>query len=405
MPSRRFAGFVSAFYNPLQVPDAPTSVSANASNGSANVSFTAPTNTGGGSITGYGAVAIGTNISSTNTSSPITISGLTSGTTYTIGVWAINSYGPSPFGISGEVIPTGDRGLFFGGYGTGGSVSNGIEYITISSTGNSIDFGDLLLYFSTSAGCSSATRGLIGGGRNGFSGTNAVNYITIATTGNALDFGDLTVTRDFISSASNSTRGIWGGGDTNAVKNIIDYVTISSAGNATDFGDLTQSRSSAAGCASTTRAVFGGGAGTGTTPTYATIDYVTIASAGNATSFGSLSQSRGWAGACSSSTRGLFGGGFNEPGPQFHWNIIDYITIATTGVTTDFGDLIFKQRNMCATSDQTRGVWAGGEQDTLARTNVIQYVTMSSTGNALDFGDLLSPRDNMAACSNGHGGL
>lgn len=208
MVSRRTAGFISAFYNPLQVPDAPTGVSAAAGNSSANISFTAPTNTGGGSITGYGAVAIGTGISSTNTSSPITISGLTSGTTYTIGVWAINSYGPSPFGISGDVIPTGDRGVFFGGYGTGGSISNGIEYVTISSTGNSIDFGDLLLYFSTSAGCSSATRGLIGGGRDGFSGTNAINYITIATTGNALDFGDLTVLTSSGAATSTNNGGL-----------------------------------------------------------------------------------------------------------------------------------------------------------------------------------------------------
>jgi hypothetical protein len=41
-----------------------------------------------------------------------------------------------------------------------------------------------------------------------------MDYITIATTGNAVDFGDLTVARHNLAGVSNATRGVFGGGYT-----------------------------------------------------------------------------------------------------------------------------------------------------------------------------------------------
>ena len=67
-----------------------------------------------------------------------------------------------------------------------------------------------------------------------------IDYITIATTGNGADFGDLTVGRGFGPGASSGIRGLFAGG--NGPSNVIDYVTIASTGNATDFGDLTVGR-------------------------------------------------------------------------------------------------------------------------------------------------------------------
>ena len=90
-------------------------------------------------------------------------------------------------------------------------------------------------------------RGLFGGGYTG-SNSNVIDYVTIATTGNATDFGDLTVARQRSAACSSSTRGLFGGGYTPAYSNVIDYVTITTAGNATDFGDLTVSRQSLAAC-------------------------------------------------------------------------------------------------------------------------------------------------------------
>ena len=76
--------------------------------------------------------------------------------------------------------------------------------------------------------------------------------------------------------------------------------------------------------------MFGGGY---TTTQVNVIDYVTIATTGNATSFGQLTQSRLGLGSCSSSTRAVFGGG---SAGSTYYNIIDYITIATTGNAIDF---------------------------------------------------------------------
>jgi hypothetical protein len=69
------------------------------------------------------------------------------------------------------------------------------------------------------------------------------HYITIATTGNATDFGDLDTAIDTGSATSNNTRGIFSGGNSNpGTCNVIQYVTIDTTGNATDFGDLTHDR-------------------------------------------------------------------------------------------------------------------------------------------------------------------
>ena len=69
---------------------------------------------------------------------------------------------------------------------------------------------------------------------------NHIDYITIASNGNAIDFGDLTSPRAQGGCAAHSTRAVFagGGGDPLGTQNVIDFVTIMSAGNAVDFGDL-----------------------------------------------------------------------------------------------------------------------------------------------------------------------
>ena len=37
--------------------------------------------------------------------------------------------------------------------------------------------------------------------------------------------------------------------------------------------------------------------------------------------------------------------------------------------------------------------------------NVVDYITIASTGNAIDYGDLASPTASSGGSSNGHGGL
>ena len=93
-----------------------------------------------------------------------------------------------------------------------------------------------------------ATRGIFGGGHS-LGEINTIDYITIATTGNAIDFGDMSVTIQQVAAVGSSTRGIFGGGyaSSGGNNNVIDYVTIATTGNATDFGDLTQAKYNAGG--------------------------------------------------------------------------------------------------------------------------------------------------------------
>jgi hypothetical protein len=278
-------------------------------------------------------------------------------------------------------------GLFGGGQGASG-LSNVIDRINIASVGNATDFGDLLSADKQLSACSSNVRGVWGGGDT----VNVIQYVTISTAGNSSDFGDLTVAKYDISAASNNIRGIFSGGPQSiGYTNIIDYITIASAGNAIDFGDMTVANRAGTGAfSSSTRVVFGGGLTN-------IIEYVTIASAGNATDFGDLIASQSNLAGCSSDTRGLFGGG---SGPS---NVIQYITIATTGNALDFGDLSNTAQAPAACASDTRGVFAGAARysGSWLVSNVIDFVTIASTGNGTDFGDLTVARGQFAGCSSG----
>ena len=90
------------------VPAAPTAASATAGNTQATVSFTAPANDGGSPITGYRVVSSPGNVQATGSASPITVTGLVNGTSYTVTVFAINAEGDSlPSAPSNAVVPVG----------------------------------------------------------------------------------------------------------------------------------------------------------------------------------------------------------------------------------------------------------------------------------------------------------
>lgn len=391
MPNRRRAGFVSTFYNPLQVPNAPTGVSATAGDASATVSFTAPGNVGGGSISAYYALS-NTGVWATGSSSPISVSGLTNDVPCTFQVWALNAFGPSPYSsASGSVTPDGTRALFMGGFASTVKV-NTIDYLSIVGLGNATDFGDLLAADQFAAACASTTRALHGGGD---SNSNVIQYVTISSIGNATDFGDLSQARGYLTSFSSSTRGVFALGLTGSGSNTIDYVTIASVGNATDFGDATLAGGTTpAGVASPTRGVIAGGFNRGNV-----MDYVTIASAGNATDFGDLQDSRYEFSGLSNSTRGVFSGG-SGTGSN---NLMQYITIASTGNAVNFGNLTAGGKENGSTSNRTRGIIALGYIGSY--TNRIDYITIETTGNSADFGDLSQARSYAATTSSLHGGL
>ena len=291
------------------------------------------------------------------------------------------------------------RGLL-GGSNDGSPYSTNIQFITIQSQGNSINFGDLTLARSRASSYASSTRGVWAGGQTP-SEADRIDSVTISTTGDATDFGNLTVSRLFCSGTSSNTRGLTVGGYASpTVVNVIDFTTIASAGDATDFGDLFVKKASAGALSSTTRAVFGGGYQV-RSPAAATNDItsLTIATTGNSADFGDLTVNKRYLSAVSSNTRGVFCSG-STPGQN---NTIDFITIASAGDATDFGDATITNEHRAGISNSIRGVNAGS--GTPAIGNTIDFITIATTGDAVDFGDTTTNMGYSAGCSDSHGGL
>ena len=112
MPLRPPAGFIRPGYDPLKVPNAPTIGTATGGDAQASVTFTAPSNVGGSAITQYTAASTPGHLFAQGSASPLTVTGLTNGTAYTFAVWALNTYGPSPYSAaSGSVTPAAPRAL------------------------------------------------------------------------------------------------------------------------------------------------------------------------------------------------------------------------------------------------------------------------------------------------------
>ena len=252
-------------------------------------------------------------------------------------------------------------------------------------------------------------RGFHVGARPGPGELNNIEFIRFASLGNPVDFGDringLNGGNYNQGAFASITRGfVYGGrypGSPTAFNNAIEFITMSTLGNGTDFGDLTQGVQHPSGVSDKTRGVKMGGTITaGPAPYMAQgtniIDFVTMASQGNAVDFGDTynSDKYGFNGACSDRTRGVrFGGG--SPAP-FNTNIIDFITIQSTGNSLDFGDMTSNTTYNCAAANSVRGLSAG---DGVNSDAAIDAVTISTTGNAVDFGDMNTNKNARQACS------
>lgn len=301
--------------------------------------------------------------------------------------------------VGGDNSPVwyGSRGVFSGGESASG-VRQPIDYITISTTGNAANFGNLAGATNLAAGLSNGTRGVIGGGVVSSSNTNVMQYITVATTGNTTDFGDLTEYRAYLAALSNDTRGVFAGGRASSGTNVMDYITIANTGNATDFGDLLNQPELLTGAGGSTRGIFAGGYDWGVADDAVnTIQYITIANTGNATDFGDLLAAQYGMGGLSNETRCVFSGGHASG----NVNVIQYITTDTTGNATDFGDLTSARTRSSGAANGTRGVFGGGNTSHLSASHVdiIEYITIASTGNATDFGNLTEAKENTAGLS------
>ena len=310
------------------------------------------------------------------------------------------------------------RGVFFAGSNPSPSTVDlfSMEYITIASLGNSINFGELENNPRDPAAFSSSVRGFAAGGDPPPNGTvtDKIEYFTIASEGNAIDFGNLTDDRRSCSGNSSSTRGIVAGGyddQSSANVNVIDYVEMSTVGNALDFGDLTRTERANSGGSNGVRAIFAGGWGSpGTSTVGKDINMLTISSKGNAVKFGELTRTKSTHAGGSNSVRCIFAGGYMF----FDTSLkeIDYVTIASEGNAINFGELSNRRMSVqdCSAVNSTRFVLGGGNDFYPAGNNngvlnSMEFITIASTGGGTDFGDLSGKLVNRRACSDSHGGL
>ena len=216
-----------------------------------------------------------------------------------------------------------------------------------------------------------------------------MNVVEISTLGNATEFGYLAQNRgveDYVSGAgvvSSSTRGVVVGGSFQpslAGEYTMQYYNFSSLGGSYDFGGvLKQQTHWMAGFSDGVRGVTAGGLGPSNV-----MEYITIATNGDATDFGDLTTPCRLPSGASSPTRGIIFSG-NNPGLL---NNIDYATIATTGNAQDFGEMIVTTNKSASCASPTRAVTGHGYTTGGGSTNVMQYVTIASKGNTTDFGDL-----------------
>ena len=202
-------------------------------------------------------------------------------------------------------VPTldgGARGTFHGGE-TPTRVDT-MDFITISTAGNAIDFGNISTgVLRASSACSSNTRAIICSGEDGSTPRPVhLQFITFASTGDTTDFGDLTVGTRGSMSLSNQTRGITANGSTPSYPGTIDFYTIATTGNALDFGDQVTAHAASGVASSTIRGFFGGGYTPSNTNT---IEQLTIQTNGNASDFGDLSRAVAQLGVCSDSHGGI----------------------------------------------------------------------------------------------------
>jgi len=240
------------------------------------------------------------------------------------------------------------RGVFSGGATPGGVSTQ--DFVTISSTGTCTAWGDSANNTGTcdNMGFSNSTRGISKSGYQSPAVTGTMDYITIASAGNTVNFGSLDYHGDAGGAAANSTRALLGGQYASPGGSITSFVTMHTLGNNTQFGDLTVGRFSVSACANTKRVIWGGGA---SPTTRNTLDYIEIASLGNATDFGDLAAAASTACATSNCIRGVWSGGYEGNSTDR----IQYVQMESQGDTVDFGNLSVKNGSGSASCSNGHG--------------------------------------------------
>ena len=228
---------------------------------------------------------------------------------------------------------------------------------------------------------------------------DVIDYFAIKTLGNALDFGEITQARLLTQSSSDGNRAVTAAGHTGSFVDTLDCFSFQALGDATDFGELSLARHSPGATSNGSRGIMA----SGEQPTQSPIDpdiidYITIGTFCNALDWGG-EMTTGRRQSCSTSNgdRGVWMGGYTAS-PTAHYDTIDYVNIGIPGMDAiDFGELTATTNHSGAGSDGSRGVRNGGATDTVPTYDTIDYITIATKGDATDFGELTQSRFGLAA--------
>jgi len=226
------------------------------------------------------------------------------------------------------------------------------------------------------------------GSTDGATAIDIVHSLSVMSTGDATDVGDLSdhwnTSTAVGSNVSNGNRIVLGGGNGSSYADM-HYITPSSysGGGAADFGDLSENMREMGSASNGTRGIFGLGKW-GTTYQDNT-NYITIASTGNTSSHGTCDQAGSNPTGCQSLTKAYFSGSYNG---SAYTNVISGLTISSTADSDDVGDLQTARSmgsNTTGSSEARCIVSFGGSDGDYVQ--AIDYMNPASPGNAADFGE------------------
>ena len=245
---------------------------------------------------------------------------------------------------------------------------------------------------------------------NSFYWNYRMDYHNFTTSSASSDFGDSTGGTHGRSVCSNGSRVVFSGNyyTFSSNGNRQDYITTSSLSNSINFGNLTASRHSASGVEDQGgRGLICGGS-TGKYPYAPTtiIEYIQIASTSGSTDFGDLVAINMQMGnASGTGNRCLIAGGPESASNQANSNRIQYITTSSTSNATDAGNLTVARVNPAGLTNGSRACFAGGKFSLASYGNTIDYVAIASTSNATDFGNLTVSHNGAFGASDGTYGM
>ena len=306
--------------------------------------------------------------------------------------------GYSPSGGSSGVDWGGDRAMTV--HGDDGSRYQNIDYWSISAYTSVGDFGDMATVKAYAAGASDGSRGVdFCGWSSSNTPVNTIDYVTIATLGNGSTFGNMyNTSTTFVhnNAACNGTIAVCVGGGVymqTARQDTFEYITVQTLGNAQRWGNLTNplangGRSSSVTGNTTLGMIFGGTATSSGTP-LSTIEYFSYASQAQCVSHpASLANATKSNSAVADDNYAYVIGG--EESGVGTTDKVEYFNIATTGSSTDWGDLPVSVARHVSGTDGTTAFLAGGYNagGVGSYYDGIQHITLATGGQGSSIGNL-----------------